>query len=122
MIFNFYFLFIFLFIHSFIYLFCYLGLHPQHMEAPRLRVQLELQLPPYTTATATPDPSHVCDLHHSSRQCQIPNPLSEARDRTRKLMVPSQDHFCCAMAGVPVTEFEKKSLLSGRFVFEQGAS
>ena len=41
------------------------------------------------TVTVTPDPSHVCKLHHSSWQCQIPNPLSEAMDRTRNLMVPS---------------------------------
>ena len=27
------------------------------------RVKLELQLPAYTTATANPDPSHICDLH-----------------------------------------------------------
>ena len=31
-------------------------------------------------ATATPDPSCICDLHHSSEQHQIFNPLSEARD------------------------------------------
>ena len=37
-----------------------------------------------------PDLSHVCDLHHSSRQCQILNLLSEARDRTRNFMAPSQ--------------------------------
>ena len=48
------------------------------MEVPRLRVQLELQLLAY--ATAMPDPSLVCDLHHSSRQHQILNPLSEARN------------------------------------------
>ena len=31
--------------------------------------------------------SEVCpDLHHSSWQCWIPNPLSEARDRTQVLM------------------------------------
>ena len=36
----------------------------------------------YTTATATPDLSHICDLHHSSQQRQILNPLKEARDRT----------------------------------------
>ena len=30
-----------------------------HMEVPRLRVELELQLPAYTTATATQDPSRV---------------------------------------------------------------
>ena len=31
------------------------------MEVPRLGVELELQLPAYTTATATRDLSHVCD-------------------------------------------------------------
>ena len=31
-----------------------------------------------TTATATPDPSYDCDLHHSSRQHRLFNPLSEA--------------------------------------------
>ena len=56
------------------------------MEVPRLGVKLELQLLAYTTATATPDPSGVFDLPHSSWQCQIPNPLSEARDRTCILM------------------------------------
>ena len=58
----------------------FLGLHPQHMEVPRLGVKLEL--PTYTTAIARSDLSHVCDLHHSSWQCLILNPLSEARDRT----------------------------------------
>ena len=42
------------------------------MEVPRLEVKSELQLLAYTTATATAtaaqDPSHVCDLHYSSRQ------------------------------------------------------
>ena len=33
---------------------------------------------------------------HSSGQRRIPNPLSEARDGTRNLMVPSPIHFCCA--------------------------
>ena len=50
----------------FVCLFVFLGVHPQHMEVPRLGVELEPQLPAYyTTATATQDPSHVCDLHHS---------------------------------------------------------
>ena len=56
------------------------------MEVPRLGVQSELQLPAYATATATPDPSWVCDLHHSSGQHQILNPLNEARDGTWVLM------------------------------------
>ena len=36
------------------YFFVFLGLHPQHMEVPRLGTKLELQLPAYTTATVTP--------------------------------------------------------------------
>ena len=32
----------------------------------------------YTAASATPDPSHICNLHHSSQQCRIFNPLREA--------------------------------------------
>ena len=47
------------------YFFLFLGLHLWHMEVPRLGVKLELQLPAYGTATATPDASCICDLHHS---------------------------------------------------------
>ena len=65
------------------FVFVFLGPHPQHMEVPRPWVQSELQLLAYTTATATWDLSHVCNLHHSSRQLQILNTLLEARDRTR---------------------------------------
>ena len=36
------------------------------------------------------DPSHVCNLHHSSRQRQIFNPLGKAGDQTRNLMVSSR--------------------------------
>ena len=62
---------------------CFLGLHPRHMEVPRLGVKSELQLLAYATATATQDPRHICSLHHSSRQHQILNPLRETRDRIR---------------------------------------
>ena len=58
----------------------FLGPHLRHMEVPRLEVELELQLPAYAKATAMWDPSHVCDLHHSSWQRHILNPLSEVRD------------------------------------------
>ena len=40
--------------HSFFMVF--LELHPWHMEIIRLGIESELQLPAYTTATATPDP------------------------------------------------------------------
>ena len=62
--------------------FIFLGPNPQPMEVPRLGVELELWLPAYTTATATIDPSHICDLHHSSWQHRILHPLIEARDQT----------------------------------------
>ena len=67
-------------------LFVFLGKHLWHMEVPRLGIKLELQLPVYTTATATRDPCHVCDLHYSSQQYWILNPPSEAGDQTRVLM------------------------------------
>ena len=62
-----------------------------HMEVLRLGVEWELQLLAYATVSATQDPSRICDLHHSSRQHQILNPLSEARDGTRVLMDASWD-------------------------------
>ena len=51
-----------------------------------LGVKSEPQLPAYTTATAMPDPSCICDLHHSSWQRQILNPLRRATDQIRVLM------------------------------------
>ena len=48
------------------------------------------QPPAYATATATPDPSHVCNIYHSSWQCQILNPLSEARYQTSILIDTSR--------------------------------
>ena len=36
------------------------------------------------------DPSHICNLHHSSWQCWILNLLSKARDQTQILMDTSQ--------------------------------
>ena len=60
------------------------------MEVPRLGVESELQLPAYATGAATQNPSHVCDIQHSSAQRQILNPLSKARDRNYVLMDASQ--------------------------------
>ena len=57
------------------------------MEVLRLGVESELQVPAYTAATATPDPNCICNLHHSSQQPQILNPLSETRDQTRILRI-----------------------------------
>ena len=71
----------------------FLGLSPRHMEVLRLGVKSELQPPAYAPATATPDPSQVCDLYHSSQQRHILNPLSGARDQTHFLMDTSRVHY-----------------------------
>ena len=67
------FLFIYYF-HFFWSFFVLLWPHPQHMEVPRLGVQLELQQCRIRAVSAT--------YTHSSRQQRILNPLSEARERT----------------------------------------
>ena len=79
--------------------FFFFWLHLRHMEVPRLRVKLELQLLAHATATV-----HArSELHlwptPQLCQCWILNSLSEARDRTCKLMVPSQICFHCATMG-----------------------
>ena len=43
--------------------------------------------------TATWDPSHLCDLPHSSQQCWLLNPMSKARDGTFVLMDTSWVHY-----------------------------
>ena len=71
----------------------FIGLHLEHVGVLRLGVKLELQLSAYTTVTATADPSHVFNLHHSSWQHQILNPLTKARDRTGILVDSSRDCY-----------------------------
>ena len=68
------------------FFFCFLGLHPQHIEVPRLGIELEPMPQPQ-------QPSHICDLHLSSWQHQILNPLREAGDRTCVLMDNSRVYY-----------------------------
>ena len=49
-----------------------------------------------------PDSSCVCDLYHSSWQCWILSPLSEARNRTHILINTSWIRFLCTTATHPV--------------------
>ena len=84
-------------IHNFFLVlgFCFVFLGPQlqYIVVPKLRVKLELQLPAYTTATAMPELSHICNLHHSSWQHWVLNPVRKARDQTHALMDASQVHY-----------------------------
>ena len=88
-------------------LLCLLGPHLQHMEAPRLGVKSELQLPASTTATVMPDLSHLCDLHHSSQQHRLLNPLSGARGGTHNFMDTGQVLYHWATIGTPKYWFSK---------------
>ena len=72
------------------------------MEALRLGGASERQLLAYTTATAKRNLSHDCELHHSSWQHQIFNPLSEARGQTHILMDTSRILFDRATMGTLV--------------------
>ena len=94
---------LFLFIYLFIYVFVFGPFRATPTACGGLIGAMELQLPAYTRATAMPDPSHICGLHHSSQQRWILNPLSKARDWTRNLTVSGQIHFCCATMGTPWT-------------------
>ena len=64
-------------------------------------------MPAYITTIVMPDPSHVCDLHHSSQQPWILNSLREARDQIHNLMVPSWICVRCATMGTPAKKYFK---------------
>ena len=72
------------------FFFAFFRAAPSAYGSSQARGQIVLQLLAYTTATAIPDRSYICDLYHSLWQRWILNPLSEARDRTRILMDTSQ--------------------------------
>ena len=67
-------------------LFCFVFGGPllRHMEVPKLGVRATAAS--LLHSPATPDPSSICNLPHSSRQRGILNRLSEARDQTQVLM------------------------------------
>ena len=48
-----FYVFYFLLFYFILFYFCFLGPHLKHMQVPRPGVESELQLPTYTTATAT---------------------------------------------------------------------
>ena len=74
---------------------CFLGPPLWHIEVPRLGVEA---LNWRGSCRPTPQQCRmwnlrcICDLHHSSWQCRILNPLREARDRTCILIYPSWVH------------------------------
>ena len=71
------------------------------MEFPRLGVESELQLPTYSTATATAtwDPELCLQPTPQLMQRQILNPLSGARDPSHVLMDTSWVHYRLSHVG-----------------------
>ena len=74
----------------------FLGLHPRHMEVPRLGLKSDLQLH-HSHARSEPHLRPTPQL----KAMLVPNPLSEARDRTRHLTVPGPIRLRCAMRATP---------------------
>ena len=83
--------------------FCFLGPLPWYMDVPMVGIQLELQVPSYTTVTVTSDPSHVWDY-----------PIAEGQTRSLTHWVrPEMESAsswilvgyvtCWAMSGTPDT-------------------
>ena len=56
------------------------------MEVPELGVELELQLLAYTTATAAPDLSHICDLSREIDKEKSVKPKAVSLKRSVKLI------------------------------------
>ena len=77
--------------------FFFLGPHLRHMEVARLGVKSELQQHQIQAASATYIPQLTA--------MPDPYPLSEAKDQTCNLMVPSQISFRCATKGTTYVSY-----------------
>ena len=75
--------------------------------------QIRAVVEAYTIATATPDLSYICDLHHSLWQCQILNPVSKAGDWTQILMDTCQVLHLLSHNGNSQRFFIKLTFASG---------
>ena len=114
--------FILSFFLSLFFLFCFFRANPVACRSsqPRLGVELQLQPPACAATTPTWDPSPVFNPHHSSQQCRILNPLSEARDRTLVLMDPSRVRYHWAtpeLPQLPYSFLSRSSPLYGHTTF-----
>ena len=86
------------------------------MEVPRLGVESELLLPAYTTATAIQDLSYICNLHHSSRQRWILNPLEQGQGSNLR------PHGCLSdlLTTEPLQELQKTDVFDSLRCFGSG--
>ena len=97
---NAYVKFLTLFIYLFTY-FCLFKATPMTCGGSQARCQIGAVSAGLYHSHSRTGSSHVCNLHCSSRQYQILNPLSEAKDWTYILMDAGQIHFCWVTLGTP---------------------
>ena len=96
----------------FLFLFLFLATPAAYVSSQaRGRIGIEAEV--YSTAMATPDPSHICELCCSFCQSWILNPLSDARDRTFILT----DTMSCSYPIEPQRELLASSFLISLFKF-----
>ena len=82
----------------FLFCFCFLGPHCGIWRFPGKGSIRSCSLQPMPQ----PHQHQIFDLHQSSRQCKICNPLSKARDQTCILMDAIQICFRWATVGIPL--------------------
>ena len=75
------------------------------MEVPRLGVESELQLLACTTATATQDLSHVCDLQPQLMATPEPQPTEQDQGSNLQPHGSSLDAFLLCHTGTPINRF-----------------
>ena len=75
-----------------IYLFAFSGVAPEAYGGSQVRGLIGAVATSLHHSQSNSGSSHVCNLHHSSQQRRILYLLSEARDQTRNLIVPSRIH------------------------------
>ena len=83
------------------FVFCLFRATPTAPGGSQARGQVGVVAASLRHSHSNADPRCVCNLHCNSRQHQMLNALSEARDQTRNLMAPGRIHFHCATRGTP---------------------
>ena len=96
---------------------CLFRAMPKAYGSSQLAVESELLLLAYAIATAMSGPSCVCNVHYSSAQPRILNPLSKARDQTHILRDTIQilnplSHKGNSLSQAILNSFESHTLLS----------
>ena len=95
--------------------FCLFGATSTAHGGSQARDPIRAVVMAYATAIEMQDPSHICNLHHSSQKRWLLNPLIEVGDRTCVLMDAIQTCFPWAGTGTPPHTFFPVSILSFAF-------